>query len=42
MKAEMLCGDLSRASSEKGARIPSTAEEDCADTRSALLRKAAD
>lgn len=42
MKASVVAGDLALAPFANGARIPSTAEDDCAETRSAALRAAAD
>lgn len=42
MKASMLSGIDPRASLAKGARMPSTADEVCAETRNASLRAAGD
>ena len=41
MKAAVLVGVVALLPLEKGARIPSTAEDVCAETRSAALRAAA-
>jgi hypothetical protein len=42
MKAFVLAGALPRLPLEKGARIPSTAEDVCAEMRKAALRAGAD
>ena len=42
MKASVLAGALPRLPLAKGARMPSTAEDVCAEMRKAALRAAAD
>lgn len=42
MKASVLAGDATLDPLAKGARMPSTADEVCAETRSAALRATAD
>lgn len=42
MKASVLAGVVVPPPLAKGARMPSTADDDCAETRKAALRAAAD